>query len=186
MNKIQPSVKLAEPIIFPEQCAETCREFLRQHWQRRRWEMQESFGFHNLPLMTDEQLAHTILAENLAVIARAAAGETKYSEWNADYLAETIRSVMESIFAPSVLYSYQIQEGFWDTSFGQMVARARLWMRQDELITLKEAAQALGVTIQAASKAVKNGRLTRYVDPDAPQRQGRVLVSQQEVEGMKQ
>ena len=74
---------------------------------------------------------------------------------------------------------------FCTTALGQMVSRALLQIKGDELITLAEAAEMRGVSVPAISRAVQNGRLTRYVDPDAPKRQGRTLVSRAEVEGMK-
>jgi hypothetical protein len=55
------------------------------------------------------------------------------------------------------------------------------WFMED-LITQAEAAEMTDVTISAIHQAIKDGRLHGYQNPDAPQRQGRTLVSQSEVE----
>jgi hypothetical protein len=184
-RQIQPTLSMVEPAPIPEQYCQTVREFLSQYWEGRRWEMQESFGFYQLPILTNDQLLHTPLAHGLAMIARAAAGEISGGDLNRGTIHEGIQSLMEDLYCPRGLNrAYDIPARFYDTPLGQMVARAWMWLQGDELITLAEAAEMRGVTIPAMSQAVKNGRLTRYVDPNAGSRQGRTLVSRAEVEGM--
>ncbi len=184
---IKPSVTLTSPVKFPPEYTETCQTTLYLHWQQRAWEMRENFGLYNLPPLSDDDLAQTMLAESLATVARAAAGDIEHSDWSAGEVAETIQSLCESWFSsPVPSYQYQVPEQFWTTDLGQMLARALLWVRSDELITLTAAAKLRGVTVQAISQAVKAERLTRYVDPNSPNPQkARVLVSREEVEGMK-
>ena len=62
-----------------------------------------------------------------------------------------------------------------------MCARALLWAYGDQLITLQHAADVARVSVQAVSQAVDAGRLGSFIDPDAPARQGRTLVSRTEV-----
>ena len=184
-NQIQPTVSLVEPPTIPDQYEDTILNFLRQYWEGRKWEMQESFGFYQLPLLTEEQLLTRPLADTLAEIARAAAGQIPHSEEAAGIIYEGIQGLMESLFAPRGLTTaYTIPASFYDAPLGQMVARAFLWLKGDELISLAEAAELRGVSIPAMSQAVKDGRLTRYVDPNAAKRQGRTLVSRAEVEAM--
>lgn len=186
-DQIQPTVSMTEAPPIPDQYCQTVREFLSQYWSGRKWELQESFGFHQLPILTNEQLLLTPLAHQLAMIARAAAGEIpdEADDLTKGTLHEGIQGLMEDLYAPrGIGTAYHIPATFWDSPLGQMVARAYIWLKGDELITLAEAAEMRGVTIPAMSQAVKDGRLTRYVDPNAGSRQGRTLVSRAEVEEM--
>jgi hypothetical protein len=196
---IQPTVSMSEPPAIPEAYHDTILNFLRQYWSGRKWEMQESFGFYQLPILTDDQLLTRPLADTLAQIARAAAGQIQDPD---DLLRgeiyEGIQGLMQDLFAPPGLgLAYHdrgptaapgghIPASFWESNLGQMVARALIWLKGDKLITLAEAAAMRGVSIPAMSQAVRDGRLTRYVDPNARRRQGRTLVSRAEVKGMDQ
>jgi hypothetical protein len=186
-DQIQPTISMVEPPEIPAAYRETILQFLRHYWEGRKWEMQESFGFHQLPILSDEQLLHCPLAHDLAEIAQAAAANMADDPQNIAraVIYETIQGLTEDLFAPRGLgTAYRIPASFWDSPLGQMVARAYLWLKGDELITLAEAAEMRGVSIPAMSQAVKDGRLTRYVDPNAGARQGRTLVSRAEVEAM--
>ncbi len=170
---------------IPEQYRETIKQFVMEYWSRRRWEIEQAFLGVQLPYITPEAIYESALADQLADIARAAAGECSHDEFNDGVLHECIQDLMERLFAPPGLGSaYDIPERFWDTPLGQMIGRAIIWLRRDELITLAEAAKQRGVTVQAISQAIDAGRLRRYVDPDAKQRQGRTLVSRADVEAM--
>jgi hypothetical protein len=185
-DQIQPTLSMTEAPPIPDQYHDTILQFLRQYWEGRRWEMQESFGFH-LPPLTNEQLLLTPLAYNLAEIAQAAAGNMADDPQNIAraVVYETIQGLMEDLYAPRGLGAvYRPPESFYNTPLGRMVSRAYLWLKRDELITLAEAAEMRGVSIPAMSQAVKDGRLTRYVDPNAGSRQGHTLVSRAEVEAM--
>lgn len=50
-----------------------------------------------------------------------------------------------------------------------------------DLITLSEAAELMGVTVQAIDQRVNRLALAVYIDRSAPQRQGRRLVRRSEV-----
>lgn len=54
--------------------------------------------------------------------------------------------------------------------------------KTEDLITQAEAAELLGVSIQAVNNMIRDGRLRGYKNPDANQRQGRTLVSRTQVE----
>jgi hypothetical protein len=174
------TVRLSEPAQIPEMYRDTVAQAVAQIYQRMRWHMQEQFGFYDLPLQIDP--LHTMLADTLSEIARAAAGEREHSDFSDGELMECIQTVMELLFASPVSGTYTIPSEFWGTQLGGMVARAQLWLRHDELITIADAAELRGVSVQAISQAVDGGRLTAYIDPDATQRQGRRLVSKSEVE----
>jgi hypothetical protein len=184
-DQIQPTLSMTEAPPIPDQYYLTILNFLRQYYEGRKWEMQESFGFYQLPALTEDQLLLTPLAHQLAMIARAAAGEVSGGDSVRGTVYEGLQGLMEDLFAPRGLgTAYHIPATFYDSPLGQMVARAFLWLKGDELITLAQAAEMRGVTIPAMSQAVKDGRLTRYVDPNAGARQGHTLVSRAEVEAM--
>ena len=55
----------------------------------------------------------------------------------------------------------------------------------DEALTIVEASARLGITSQAVGGRLDRGTLTTYIDPEAPARQGRRLISRREVEALK-
>jgi len=171
-------------IQIPERYEETVRRFIREYANRRTWEIEQAFLGIQVGMITDELAFGSALADQLAEIARAADGQMEHTEngWTEGVLYEGVQDLMERLFCPPGLgTAYDIPARFWETDLGQMVARAMLWMRGDELITIREAAELRGVSVQAISQAIAAGKLRRYVDPDAPARQGRVLVSRREV-----
>ena len=101
MNQIQPTLSLVEPPDIPEAYKQIILNFLRLYWNGRKWEMQESFGFHNLPLLNDDQLLTRPLANTLAEIARAAAGEFVRSNdgFTEGVIYEGIQGFMRPCFA---------------------------------------------------------------------------------------
>jgi len=170
---------------IPEQYAETIREALAQVYHRAQWNMQEHFGLYDLPQIHGEGLLLTPVAETFAEIARAAAGARQHEEFGDGVLQECIQTIMELLFASPLLSTYDVPDVFWQSPLGAMVARAMIWLRQDELITLNQAAEIAGISVPAISQAVDAGRLHPYFDPDAtnPQR-GRRLVSRAEVQAL--
>lgn len=74
-----------------------------------------------------------------------------------------------------------IDSTFWRTPAGWLLARVRVWLDGDELITLSEAARLVRGEASNASRRwineqIQRGRLIRYVDPTEPNptRAGRV------------
>ena len=55
-------------------------------------------------------------------------------------------------------------------------------LHADDLTTIAEAAEALGISVQSIAQAMDAGRWTVSVDTEAPQRQGRRLLLKEEVE----
>lgn len=170
--------------IFPEQYRETCETFLRAYYERLKWNASQGFLITTMPILTDEALFSSPLANDLDELAHAALGEYR-NETALGVVRETIQGFVESLFVvPSGtgINYYDIPREWWNTPIGQMVARAQVFVRGDELITQAQAAELAGVTIQAIGQAIAWGRLNGYTDPDAPLRQGRLLVTRKEVE----
>lgn len=174
-------------IHIPEQYKETIHQFILAYYNRRRWEIEQAFIGIQVPMATEDLLYNSALADQLAEIARAAAGKMEHSEdgWAEGVLMEGIQDLMERLFAPPGLGSaYDIPARFWETDLGQMVSRAMVWARRDELISVSEAAELRGVTIQAITNAVREGRLRRHINQDVVNPQHRTLVSRADVEAM--
>lgn len=172
-------------ITFPEQYEETCKQFLQAFWHDRTWQVEQSVLGVQIPLVMPETLYQSALADNLADIARAATGDMPYNEDRAGEIYEGIQQLMEWLFAaPGLTSTYTIPSSFWETPLGQMVGRAFVWVRQDELITISEAASILKVTGQAITNKIKSGDIRGYVNLAAPERQGRTMVARSEIEAL--
>lgn len=141
-----------------------------------------------LPPITDSPLG-----EQISQLCRVANGEVDRATADPEFVGETaemVQSLAETLFSTPLSSAYAIPEAFWRTDLGRVIAAAQLWVADDELITLSEAAEILRgqsktrdlVYIRAL---IKKGDLTRYSDPDEPnsQRDGRVRRS--EVENLK-
>jgi hypothetical protein len=174
-------------IKIPEQYKTIIEEFTLQYYERRRWELEQGFLGIQISIIDMDVIQGSALAAQLAEIARAAAGELEHTDdgWTEGVVYEGIQDLCERLFSPPGLgAAYTIPRDFWESPLGQMVGRAFIWTKNDQLITQAEAAKIKGVTTQAISNAVREGRLIGYIDPDAPERQGRTLVSKADVENM--
>lgn len=174
-----------------EQYREIIKQFVIEYFNRRKWQIENNFMIfidlnpQTAPVHKDP--LNTPFGQQLMEIARAADGQiTDDPEgFNRGVVYESIQDLTEQLFAPPGLFnSYRIPSEFWETDLGQMVGRAYLWVQQDELITQAEAAEIKGVSIAAIGEAIKKGKLRGYKNPDAPERQGRTLVSRKDVEKM--
>lgn len=156
--EIKPSLLLCNAPRIPLRYTATVKDALAAAWGRLQWHIREKFGFTAL-LMPPEQLERTFFAEELALLARAAAGEVEREQVGEVY--ETLQDVMEFLFASCAPTStYIIPEEFWATPLGQMLEAVKVWLRGDEIwLTTAEAARRAGVSIQAVRSAIREGRL---------------------------
>ena len=176
----QPAMVLSEPVHFPERYAAICDQFLAEYWHDRSFEMEQNFGY--VGLLTPPNLRQLMVANLIADIARAAAGEITDRAY-AGEIHEGVQEICERLFAaPGAGSFYHVPEEWWESPFGAMVARALLWCQGDELITIAEAARIAGVSPQAIQNRIASGALRAYVDPDVPGRQGHRLVARGSVE----
>ena len=124
------------------------------------------------------------MSNRLHVTAQAAVGIPHRHQVNAEYVITAVDDIVRALFSSPVPKYPDFEQApapFWDTPLGMMCARALLWAYQGDLVTLQEAADLARVSVQAISQAVEAGRLTRFVDPDAPERQRHTLVLKREV-----
>lgn len=189
-------------IKFPEQYKEICRQFISEYYSRRKWEIEQGFLGVILPHPVPDEVRElpgdneikvvfihqSALADQLAEIARAAAGEIDNDSegWNRGAVYEGIQDLCERLFAPPGLgAAYQIPGLFWDTPLGGIVIKALVWASHDELITQTEAADMLGIKIQSVNNYIREGKLNAYRNPDAnntkPHTPGGILLRKSEV-----
>lgn len=100
---------------------------------------------------------------------------------DAGYIYEICQGVAEWLFALPNEARYTIPDSFADTEFGALWAAAFVRVQGDELITIAEAAEIAGVTVQAMSQRVSRGTVKGFVDPFAGSRQGRRLVKKSDI-----
>ena len=166
-DTIRPTISLSKPATFPDHFRSICMTWLQAYWNARQWEMQEWFGYHNLALLTDDDLSRTLIADQIASIARLAV-ITDSDECTAGKTYEAIQDLLEHTFAAPGDSFYHIPDEFWQTPFGSVVGQALFRVRHDELITISAAAELLGVSLSAISNRIDRGKLHAYRDPDEP------------------
>ena len=103
----------------------------------------------------------------------------------AGYIYEICQGMAEWVFGIPGWHTYHIPDAWYEHPMGALWAAAFVRVQGDELITITEAAELAGVSVQAMSQRVKRGTLPSFVDPAAPQRQGRTLVRRSDVTDLK-
>lgn len=127
----------------------------------------------------DEGLQHTMEGQEWLTMALYGAG---LLDEDAGYIREICQGLAEWMFArPGMSYHYEIPAAWAEAPMGVLWWLAILRTEGDELITLTEAAQIAGVTVQAISQRILRGTLRTFTDPFAPERQGRQKVRRSEV-----
>lgn len=164
---------------FPARYRDTILDFLGEYLGRLSSELSSSYDAEVGELPEGEELLDTPLARRLGEIARAAEGRMSRESGALMALDEDVADLLRRLFGEETRRT--IPESFWDTPLGTMVARALLWRWEGELITIQEAVELTGLTHQGLKNAIDRGGLAAYYNPDAPQRQGRVLVRRVEV-----
>jgi len=170
----------------PDEYRNCIADFISLYAERRHVEIESldpALNYDPIPAAT---LAGCGLAITLTHVANAAAGNLDHHPDgdDEDYLIDDVGDIVARLFDPPVPGYAEVTQApaeFWDTPLGVMCARALLWAYEGLLVTLQEAADIARVSVQAISQAVEAGRLTRFVDPDAPERQGRTLVLKRQV-----
>lgn len=96
-------------------------------------------------------------------------------------MQEIVQSMAEWFFSLPTYNRYGIPDWWSETELGALWWRAVIRIQGDELITISQAAELAGVSVQAISQRIKAGTLDAFTDPLAPERQGRQLVRRRDV-----
>lgn len=176
---------LSSPVSLPDQYRETVLAFLRQYFDDLVWELRNHLGIEldieQLPASDDDYL-RLMVADAFSEIARAAAGDTENLDQATVY--EGIQGLVEKLFAIPGETAYTIPHEFWLTPFGAMTLQAFVWSQGDELLTVSQAAEISGRSIQDLSNRIKRGKLTAYADPSEPNPVRRTRVLRREIESL--
>lgn len=156
--------------------------FAAAYWERLRWQVGQFVpgADMSLPRLGAEDIfTRTMEPQEWLTMARYGA---QLSDAEAGYIYEICQGVAEWLFAVPGSYTYEIPRSFAQSEFGALWAAALIRSRGDELITIAEAAQIAGVTVQAISQRIDRSTLEAFVDPftDNP-RKGRRLVKRSDV-----
>ena len=96
-------------------------------------------------------------------------------------MQEIVQSMAEWLFSLPTFNRYDIPAWWSETEMGALWWQAVIRIQGDELITISQAAELAGVTVQAISQRIKTGSLDAFTDPLAPVRQGRQLVRRRDI-----
>jgi len=100
---------------------------------------------------------------------------------DAGEIHDVCQSLAEWLFAIPGESAYSIPDAWADTPMGSLWWAAMVRAEGDALVTVAEAAALAGVSVKTVSSRIDRGTLRAYVDPSAPQRQGRRLVRRSDI-----
>lgn len=166
-----------------EKVTQIVKEFSAAYWEQLRRQVGQFVPGADMKLphdiWIDNVLERCMEPQEWLVMAKYGAG---LIEADAAYIYEICQGVAEWLFAVPGSSSYTTPDSFSDTPFGALWSAAFLRVQGDSLVTITEAAELAGVTVQAISARIDRGTLKAYTDPMAPNpRSGRRLVKRSDV-----
>ena len=170
----------------------TVAAFAADFWRDRAWQLSQMLPFadptsllldahHHVP-NGDEWLTHGLEPQQWLLMARAGLGlvtlppDPEDAELLRGEIYEVCQALAEWLFSIPGQAFYSIPTDWAEHPLGQLWHLAMIWIAGDQLITVAEAAKLAGVTTQAISGRITRGTLKAYIDPNAPQQQGRRLI----------
>ena len=131
------------------------------------------------PFATSNSESYSAVLKEWLVMADAAASSLPRTEENITTVRRILSDFVAFVFSAPGYIPTEIPERFHEHPMGRIWDMARLWVEQDNLIGIGEAAALAGVSIAAISQ---NKKLTTYVNPLATgKQQHRRLVDRSEV-----
>ncbi len=122
------------------------------------------------------ELRNSPLGSDLLRLARIAIGQERAGQ---DEVRGTIDAVLQLLFWPAATDRYTVPRNFWDQPLGVMLSRAKFTAYpRAELITIGQAARALGVTRTTIYRRMDEGELD-FVRDDLS---GRTFLVRHDVE----
>lgn len=172
-----------------EQVREIVRNFFWEFWQNLTRQAGQVIPGADMDLSAKlppeawaNPFLYTMEPQEWLTLARFAVGLAPGEDPGEMY--EICQSMAEWLFAIPGTSSYTIPDEWYDTPMGALWGMAFARVQGDELITISEAAELAGVTMQAISARIDRGTLASYTDPSAPNPQkGRRLVRKSDVLG---
>lgn len=123
----------------------------------------------------------TMEAQEWLALARYGAGLATDEDPGEMY--EICQSMAEWLFSIPGTSAYTIPAEWYETPMGALWGMAFAKVQGDELITITQAAEIAGVSMQAIAQRIDRGTLTGYTDPSAPNPQkSRRLVRRSDVQ----
>lgn len=128
------------------------------------------------------------IADSIRLICRAANGDLRPGDPDAETLPHVIQTLLERLFSAPLTNQYTIPDWFWSRPLGRAILDAREWLHgEDYAMTITEAATALygsaqSKHIQAVGRLVETGTLEAWIDPDQPNPRHARRVSRASVE----
>jgi hypothetical protein len=165
-----------------QQVEEIVRRFAAEFWSRLRHQVGQMVPGTDMNLPADiwhqNILERTMESQEWMTMALYGVGLV---DEDPGYIHEICQGMAEWLFAIPDTSAYGIPDAWKDSPMGQLWWAAILRAEGDELITLQQAADLSGVTLNAIVGKVNRGTLDSFVDPFAPPRQGRRLVRKSQV-----
>lgn len=159
--------------------------FLMQWWLSFTQEAARTSSAIKLPSLTSDDLAQGELGKLLRLIALAVEGKLAHSPETAGEISMAVFDLLEMLWSrPGCVELVDPPPAFWTGEFGYMVLQADIWASQDQLITMKEAASLMGISLQSLRNKVNARVLSEYRDihEKNPRRAARLRL--REVQGL--
>lgn len=152
----------------------------------------QNMALYFIPPSPDVSAYQGPVVEEIALLCRVANGDIdreSADEFFVGEIMETTQGLAELLYTPPGEYGYRIPSEFWCTDLGQVIIRAQVWCRGDDLLTLSEAAElAFGKNSQKnrmrLKRMVNRGDLTEYFDPHETNPTHRTRVSRLQIEAL--
>jgi hypothetical protein len=148
-----------------EKHARLIKEFLIQWWQCVTQEAARTSSLVVLPSLSADDLQEGELGRMLRLIALAADDQLPHTPDQASEVSMVVFDLLEMLWSrPGSPELVDPPLAFWAGEFGYMVLQADIWASQDRLITMKEAASILRISLQSLRGKVNAGVLSEYRD----------------------
>lgn len=167
----------------PESVEKTVRQFAADYLERLRWQAGQMIPGADAAIAPEvwheNILERTMEPQEWLTMARYGAGLTDH---DAGEIHDICQQMAEWLFAIPGHAAYSIPDEWAETEMGRLWWMAIVRAEGDELITVTQAAEMLGISSNAVTDRISRGTLSAVINPSAKQRQGRRLVRRSDVE----
>lgn len=151
------------PLEISEEHEVLIKEFLLQWWLSLSQEVERTSHTIMLPSLNPEELMEQDLGKMLYLIALAAEGKLDHTPETEGEVSMAVFDLLEMLWSrPGCVELVDPPLAFWAGEFGYMVLLADVWCNQDQLITMKDAASLMGVSLQNLRGKINFGVLSEF------------------------